>query len=294
MISEIKSERVGRPWYRSRWTAVVAAGGLTWVGLWVSGFEPGEWFKSAVKEVARVAKPLTAPTTVLGVAPPVPKGNDASVSKVPLDLILVATEPGPTPKEGLARLGVVRESPQTYVAGALLLNGARIAEIYADYIVLEKNGRSTRLYVDGSKVAKLGGASADLSPKVRAGMLTVGGTPPPVAAVATSHSTLTDYLRPSPMYEGSSMVGYQVYPGDKAGVFGQMGLKAGDVITAIDGTPLNEPGTAWETLNLLVEGVALSATVKRGGEVQHVTLDGALIASAQQQAASPVAPPPMP
>jgi hypothetical protein len=61
--------------------------------------------------------------------PIAPRGTDSSVSPVPLPLILTATRPGRNPREGFADIGVDAKTPQTYAAGSLLANGARVAEI---------------------------------------------------------------------------------------------------------------------------------------------------------------------
>jgi C-terminal processing protease CtpA/Prc len=64
-----------------------------------------------------------------------------------------------------------------------------------------------------------------------------------------------------------------------------MELQPGDVITEIDGTPLNDPAVAWEVLRQLPEGSVLSATVHRQGGTAHVTLDGTLIVRAEERKA---------
>src|SRR4051794_33361966 len=95
-------------------------------------------------------------------APPIPMGNDSSSSKTPLPLILTGTSPGRNAREGHAYIGVNKDSPQTYMAGALLVNGARLTEIYAQYVVLEKSGKSVRLYLLDSKEGTNGKALNDL------------------------------------------------------------------------------------------------------------------------------------
>jgi general secretion pathway protein C len=112
----------------------------------------------------------------------------------------------------------------------------------------------------------------------------VGGTPPPKPAVVTSHEILTDYIRPNPKYEGETLRGYEVYAGQSSGVFFQMGLQGGDVITAINGVPLSEPQSAIEQLRQLTQGVAVTATIERKGQSQTLSLDGALIIKDQERA----------
>jgi general secretion pathway protein C len=176
--------------------------------------------------------------------------------------------------EGTAQLGTVRESPQTYQAGALLGNGARLAEIHADYILLQKGTRSVRLYLDNTPGSAKAAGNA---------LAMVGPIPqPPPPAKAPSREVLTDYIRPSPLYDGDSLLGFQVYAGAKSAPFAQMGLKAGDVIVAIDSTPLTDPAAAWDMFRQLVDGSAHTASIRRGGQVQELSLDGQFIANAEE------------
>jgi hypothetical protein len=65
------------------------------------------------------ALPLATPTIL--------PGAESSLSKIPRELKLISTSPGRTPREGYAQLGTHPENPQTYVAGALLVNGSLLA-----------------------------------------------------------------------------------------------------------------------------------------------------------------------
>jgi hypothetical protein len=209
--------------------------------------------------------------------PAVPGGNDSSISKVPLPLKLTVTRPGRNVHEGTADIGVNEHSPQTYVAGAILANGARLIGIYPDHVRLEKDHRVVALYREG--MVRLN-AQAGLSD-----LLTVGGTQPSLAQ-ADSHEELTDYIRPSPVYSGTSVVGLQVYAGRQAGIFAQIGLQLGDVITAIEDVPVSELQTSLEQLHRLTQGEVVAATVQRKGERISLSLDGSVIEAARQSQAS--------
>jgi type II secretion system protein C len=275
----LKQEKQGgRTKRRSLFVVINVLGGLTIALLiiWETGLDPFNlWQRATAPKPIPVAKaPAHPPTRAIGITPPTPKGNDSSISPDPLSLTLVQVHLGRNATEGSAEIGVVRESPQTYQAGAILENGARLAEIHSDYVLLRRGSKSARMYLENATTAgKLGDVT----------MLTVGGikeAPPP--AKVTSREILTDYIRPSPVYDGDTLVGFQVYPGAKAGPFTQMGLQPGDLITEIDGAPLNDPAIAWDIFHQLAEGSAISATVKRKETAQSISLDGSLIVSAEE------------
>jgi hypothetical protein len=210
--------------------------------------------------------------------PAPPTGNDSSISKVPLPLKLTVTRPGRNAHEGTADIGVNAHSPQTYLAGAILANGAQLIEIYPDHVKLEKDHRVVVLYREGMRRSNAPSALSDL--------LTVGGTQLPTAQAAYSHEELTDYIRPAPVYSGTSLVGLQVYAGREAGIFAQMGLQAGDVITAIEDLPLSELQTALDQLQRLTRGEVLAAALQRNGVRISLRLDGSVIEAARQRQAS--------
>jgi hypothetical protein len=251
-------------------------GGLTIAVLiiWETGLDPFKlWQHATTPRPITVSKmQARAPTEARGITPLTPKGNDSSISPVPLKLLQIAVRPGPSPTEGTAQIGVFRESPRTYQAGAILENGARIAELHADYIVLEKRGRSMRLYVDSKSYS---------SSEKNVELAMVGATTSTAPAAIIDRDVLTEYIRPNPVYDGETLIGYQVYPGTKSGPFAQMGLRGGDVIVEIEGVPLNDPAFAWDVLRQLTDGSVLSGVVKRNGAAQRVTLDGSLILRAE-------------
>jgi len=202
-------------------------------------------------------------------------GTDASASPVALSLILVATKPGRNMHEGSALIGVSRENPQSYVAGALLSNGAELTEIHSDYVVLARGGKHARLSLSGHAGDEIGKGLAPL--------LAVGGPQPVPPPAATSEEPLTEYLRPSPVYNGTELTGYQVYPGERSTAFGQLGLVPGDLITALDGVALTDPTSALEAFRSLLDGAAMKATVLRRGQVVDIALDGSTIAAERQR-----------
>jgi hypothetical protein len=270
----------GRTWI-FRVVNVVGASAVTLLIIWETGLMSPRWWQWLTEpKPTQVAKAPARPSSKpIGIAPPAPKGNDSSVSPVPLQLILVAVNPGQSINEGWAQIGVVRESPQTYQAGAILENGARLAEIHSNFVLLRRGSHSARLYLEGAPAA---GNSGDTA------MLVVGGMkdiPPP--APVTSREILTDYIRPTPVFDGERVVGYQIYPGGNSTPFAQMGLQPGDVLVEVNDVPLTDPAVAWDLLRQLNDGISLSGVVRRRGAFEHVTLEGALIVRAEQEKQRP-------
>ena len=239
--------------------------------LWVSGFEPLAWWQAHEQAAtANAVPPRAAPSGPISIVQPTPLGTDSSVSKIPLALQLTATRPGRNNREGYADIGVNVLSPQTYRAGALLANGARLEEIYADSVVLVRDNLKTRLYVQGH-APPAGG------PPPAASLVTVGGRAPARAAAANSSDTLSEVMRVAPVFEGDRLRALELNPSAHSDIFTRLGLKPGDRVTAIDGVALKSTEEAIAELRRLSEGASMNLTIERGGETQVLSLDGSWI-----------------
>jgi type II secretion system protein C len=272
---------------RVRALSFIGAATLAVIAFWSAGLPPTEWYARLHKWLSHESSAMMKPTPPLipaAVAPvtapapasakPLP-GTDSSISPVSLPLYLIATSPGRNVHEGTARIGTSSENPQTYVAGAILANGARIAEIYNDHVLLEHNHKRAKLYL------KLLGKT---DKRGLTDLLTVGGAEPPKPAAPMPREILTDYIRPAPQFEGEVLRGYQVYSGQKASLFYQLGLQSGDVITSINDAPLVDTATAYEALSQITNGTSIVVSVQRRGKLERITLDGSLVLADQQQA----------
>lgn len=280
-----------------RLLSVLGTACVATLALWSAGLPPGKWFEAlhqwtsrddAFAAETRDSVP-SAPTKTNDAAAAASEnidtashGTDSSVSPRPLPLYLVVTTPGRNKNEGTARIGTSVENPQTYTSGAILANGARLAEVHKDHVVLTRGGMSAELYLyERDPRAKQRSSDSAL--------LMVSAEPLPQIAVEKVNDGLTDYVRPSPVYDGEVLRGYQVYPGVRAGIFARLGLEPGDVITSINDAPLNEPSHSIELFAQLMRGVAVVATVVRKDATRRITLDGALISADQESTEEPSA-----
>jgi hypothetical protein len=215
----------------------------------------------------------------VSVTPMQPVGNDSSASPVPLPLILVRTQRGRNSREGFAQIGVRPESPQTYTSGALLVNGARLTEIYDSYVVLERGGRRTRLYLRGSQPAD--------SPSAQDSLF-VGGTAEAAVSSTVSQDTLSLYVRGTPVFAGNRLQGYALYPGRNSSPFSELGLQSGDVLIRLNGETITDASDALSTLQTLLKGAVVSADIERDGATQSISLDGRIFLRAENSHLNPI------
>ena len=263
--------------------AATAAATLS-IGIWLAygAWGPSEQSQDSAGVLAdnlvTVSPPVAAPVD--------PKdaflGTDSSISPDPLALVLVATVPGKTARDGTASLGTDPRNPQTYAAGATLVNGALLEEVHRDHVVLELDGKRTSLFI-GGKVRGRSDSSA----------LTVGGAEVvkrPLDTVPTSREDMSDIIRPEPFYERDEVAGIRLRPGRSSGRFQSLGLQADDIVRSVEGKPVRSVDAAWQKIDdALSTGSSIVVSIERDGTLTSVYLDGAKLAQdAVQVSAMPM------
>ena len=73
--------------------------------------------------------------------------------------------------------------------------------------------------------------------------------------------------------------GFRAYPGRNRAAFGRLGLRPGDLVTAINGTPLDDPQRSQEVLNTIQSSERATVTIERAGQKQDITLNIAQVAT---------------
>src|ERR1700751_3990983 len=85
-------------------------------------------------------------------------------------------------------------------------------------------------------------------------------------------------MRPQPVFAGGKQKGYRVYPGRNRQSFQRLGLRPGDLVTAINGTPLDDPARGQEIFGTLGASSEARVTVTRNGRQQDLSLNLAQVA----------------
>jgi type II secretory pathway component PulC len=246
-----------------------------------------------------VPPPLVAPdvnTSLLG--------TDSSIAQDAQTLVLVATNIGRISSDSTAMLGTDPRNPQTYALGAILANGAVISQIHADRVVLSLNGRRTTLMADreaGSRIAmrdtlaKSKNASSTVldSLSIEAGSdpaALVGGPSSvnrPLDRTSTSRDDLSEVIRSQPVFEREKFAGLQVFAGTRKGMLAQLGLQDGDIVRSVEGQ-LVDGEEDWQAIDdAITTGSSIVIGIERGGSLMSVSVDGAQLASAPPESASP-------
>jgi general secretion pathway protein C len=223
---------------------------------------------------------------------PLAAGNGANAPQTSMPLVLTGVIAANNPNDGLAILGPSAAATKVYAVGDDIPGGARLHAVLSDHVLLERNGGLEALalphLINGN--APLPSLSAaPIAPVIDRMRELVSRDP----------GIIGDIMRPEPVFAGGKQQGFRVYPGRDAEAFLRLGLRPGDLVTAIDGTPLSDPSQGEQILSTLGNSSEAHITVLRNGRQQDLTLDLASVeqeaeslAGSQNGASGPPAPPP--
>lgn len=214
-------------------------------------------------------------THLFGVAP-VTAGNGANAPQTSMPLVLTGVIAANDPSDGLAILGSSAVATKVYAVGDSIPGGARLHAVLSDHVLLERDGHLEALALPRQLAGNAPPPSLNAAPEA------------PVInrmreLVSRDPGLIGDIMRPEPVFAGGKQQGFRVYPGRDAQAFLRLGLRPGDLVTAIDGTPLDDPSRGEQILSTLGSSSEAHITVLRNGQQQDLTLD---LASVEQEAES--------
>jgi general secretion pathway protein C len=104
--------------------------------------------------------------------------------------------------------------------------------------------------------------------------------------IADQPGAVSEIMRPTPVFAQGKQRGYRVYPGRNRQAFVRLGLRPGDLVTSINGTPLDDPSRGPEIFQTLSSATEARVTVVRSGRQQDLSLNMAQVAQQAEQVAT--------
>ena len=206
--------------------------------------------------------------------------DPASAPASAANVMLAGTIATQDPKHGVAIISDGGGPSKVYSVGETV-GGATVHSVYLDRVLLDRGGTLEALTlprVDGAP-------NTATAPQHPAPMF--GGDPRGAAAVEnirrmvqSDPSILNEVMRTVPSYDNKAgrLRGFRAYPGHNRMAFSKLGLKPGDLVTAINGTPLDDPQRSQEVFNTIQTSEHATVTVERAGQRQDITLNVSQVA----------------
>jgi len=215
---------------------------------------------------------------LFGVATVDPATQDpANAPQSTANLVLAGTIATENPKRGVAIIS--DGGPAKVYSVGDNVGGASLHSVYLDRVILDRGGALETLLLP-----RLLSPGMNAPPIVRRS----GGDPRTVAAVDNIRrlvqqdpGILDQVMRTVPSYDSAAgrLRGFRAYPGRNRQIFNKLGLKPGDLVTAINGTALDDPQRSQEVFNTIQTSDRVTVTIERAGQKQEITLNIAQVAA---------------
>jgi general secretion pathway protein C len=206
-------------------------------------------------------------------------GDAANAPQTSMPLVLAGVLATPDPKQGMAIIGESAAAARVVSVGQQVPGGAQLDSVYNDRAVIVRNGALESVFLPRRS--------------------TVMGPPPPLPMPAANNNDavlermrrlvndepglISQVMRPQPVFSGGKMRGFRLYPGANRQAFARMGLRAGDLVTAINGTPLDDKDRAQEIFGTLGSSTDARISITRNGHPQELVLNIAQIGQEAEQ-----------
>ncbi len=210
---------------------------------------------------------------------PTPDRDPATAPASTANLILAGTIATQDPKHGVAIIAERGSPSKVYAVGERVAGGATLHSVYLDRVILDRAGALETLQLPRQILASNRAPSAMQRQGADAG--TVAAVDNIRRMVQQDPGILDQVMRTVPSYDNSAgkLRGFRAYPGRNRQIFGKLGLKAGDLVTAINGTSLDDPQHSQDVFNTIQTSDHVTVTVERGGQKQDITLNIAQVAA---------------
>src|ERR1700728_1796676 len=209
--------------------------------------------------------------------PPAATQDEGNAPQSSANLLLAGTIATQDPKHAVAIISDGGAPSKVYSVGDRI-GGASLHSVYLEHVILDRGGALETLLLPRQL------------PPSRAAVArrTPGGDPRTVAAVDNIRkmvqqdpNILDQVMRTVASYDNAAgkLRGFRAYPGRNRAIFSKVGLNDGDLVTAINGQPLDDPQHSQEVFNTIQSSNTVAVTVERGGQKQDITLNIAQVAA---------------
>jgi general secretion pathway protein C len=210
-------------------------------------------------------------------SPSAPAEESQSLDEAPdtrLSLTLLGILAGDD-TDSRALIGKSGGEEKPYAIGDTVISGVTLRSIFADRVILSRAGKleTLRLNKDAPSSAQAVAARNATAASVSTTSADTGQMLSQIRQQIMSDPTkASNYLRVQPATVGGQQRGYRIYPGREREAFQQIGLRPGDLVTAVNGVQLDDNQKALQLLGDLSQANAVTLTIERGGQVQTLNL----------------------
>ena len=195
--------------------------------------------------------------------------NPADAPQTQMNLVLAGTWAAEDPGAGFAFIGETANNARMYAVGKVVRGSTTLNAVYADRVMLDTGGRLETL-----TLPRLSAGNPGLITRPAAAPRPGNQMTENLRRIAETNPTaFTEVVRPQPVFANGVQRGYRVYPGRQRQQFAKLGLQPGDLVLAINGTPLDDPQRGMEIFSTMGSADRVTVTVERNGQAQELSLN---------------------
>ncbi len=203
------------------------------------------------------------------------------IPETKLNLTLRGLLASTTPEDSGAIIAAPSGKEQFYKIGAALPGGATLTEIHADRIVLEHRGRFETLRLPKKSLNLAGPTTSNIANRTQrtqmySGPSSFNSSTPSLASyretLMQDPQKITDLVNIAPVRKRGRFIGYSLRPGKNRDALAQYGLKAGDIVTSINGVKLDSPTKGFGVLRDLATASTIDLEIERGGQKHYFSV----------------------
>jgi general secretion pathway protein C len=150
----------------------------------------------------------------------------------------------------------------SYAVGDEIMPGVKLKSVAFDSVTIERGGVAEQVFLDQSVVAPV--AQPGAQPVTPQATVTPPSQTPAIASLANE-------IAYTPRIENGQLTGFVVSPKGAGLAFGAAGLKAGDVLTAINGQGIRSVQDASNAMKLTGGNGVATLAIERNGKAMTVS-----------------------
>jgi len=207
-------------------------------------------------------------------------GSAQDAPQTSLPLVLAGILANTDASKGAAIIGSTSANAKLVNVGGTVEGGARVHAVYPDRVVLERGGALESLFLPRNYA---------MTPSLIAPTQTGTGPTPMqrLQSAAGSGALFNRLARVTPVTAQNRLLGYRIFPiggTNSQQAFARLGLVSGDLLVAVNGTPLDDPAKSNAVLQTLASAASASVTVQRNGAPLELNLNLETLAATAEAA----------
>lgn len=205
-------------------------------------------------------------------------GDPTNAPPSSMPLVLAGVLADADPQKGFAIIGESAAAAKLRRVGDALPGGATLHSIFGDRVIISRGGALESVTLPRqlssapvvTNLPAVGGETGAVVDRMR-------------SLVQRDPGLIGDLMRPTKVFDKGQLRGYRVYPGRNPAAFSRLGLRPGDLITSINGTPLDDPSRGDEIMRTMGSAAEVRVGLVRNGRPSELNLNLAEVANQAEQ-----------